>query len=500
MFQTAATGTDYNSQTTYLSGGQQGTKIPLLGVQGGELVTIPFFAQARQVGATGNLNLQQDTLNVVPTINPGTGGAEAYAYYGVWLDMNQDGPSDKLYPIQPASAAGPFPEFAGQTLLSIADLIRGTHQCMVTEISCDGFTIPDGVSTASSAMLSQRNLAIDDSENPGATASRRAQHTFTIRPTTGNPAPKQGPDEMMIVWGNTPVGTEATIYLPGVRATEVLALARKNFNLQTLEKVDDHTLRCRTAGVTYVPIPPGGTIDLAGLITLDLPTGIREGQTFRIVVRQVVDRAKPPPPPRATRQFIAAANAAAATSKARYIIGAFQFSVEVKKAGDILVADRRRLTMLNRVIATVPIENRWYPVLKRNLDQITQRATALGGQPGGLLGTSQDSAKCRTLAALCATMLAAFVVILGALTGTPRLIAGAVAAVLFVLAMALWIARCKPGPCGILKTLLLGTATGGGVLAVLSLLGVVPAQPVVVLGVAVAVAVLAIVAALKKCW
>jgi hypothetical protein len=51
-----------------------------------------------------------------------------------------------------------------------------------------------------------------------------------------------------------------------------------------------------------------------------------------------------------------------------------------------------------------------------------------------------------------------------------------------------------------LKTLLLGTATGGGVLAVLSLLGVVPAQPVVVLGVAVAVALLAIVAALKKCW
>ena len=246
--------------------------------------------------------------------------------------------------------------------------------------------------------------------------------------------------------------------------------------------------------------PPGGTIDLAGLITLDLPAGIREGQTFRIVVRQVVDRAKPPPPPRATRQFIAVANAAAAASKARYIIGAFQFSVEVKKAADILVADRRRLTVLNRVIATVPIENRWYPVLKRNLDQITQRATALGGQPGGLLGTSQDSAKCRMLAALCATMLAAFVVILGALTGTPRLIAGAVAAVLFVLAMPVWIARCKPGPCGILKTLLLGTATGGGVLAILSLLGVVPVQPVVVLGVAVVVAVLAIVAALKKCW
>ena len=257
----------------------------------------------------------------------------------------------------------------------------------------------------------------------------------------------------MIVWGNTPIGSEATIYLPGVRATEVLALARKNFNLQTLEKVDDHTLRCRTAGVTYLPIPPGSTVDLAGLITLDLPAGIRAGQVFRIVVRQVVDRPSAPPSPRATRQFIAAAETPRRpTSKARYIIGAFQFSVEVKKAGDILLADRRRLTMLNRVIATVPIENRWYPVLKRYLDQIAQRAAALGGDPGAIVGTSGTS-RPRTASSVepsrrCARRsLAAFVVILGTLTGTPRLIAGAIAAVLFVLAMAAWTARCKPGPC-----------------------------------------------------
>jgi len=63
-----------------------------------------------------------------------------------------------------------------------------------------------------------------------------------------------------------------------------------------LETVDDHTLRCRTSGVTYVPIPPGGTADLAGLITLDLPAGIRAGEIYRIVVRQIVDRPTPPPP------------------------------------------------------------------------------------------------------------------------------------------------------------------------------------------------------------
>lgn len=197
MFQTVATGTDYDSQTTYRSGGRPGTIIPLLGVQGGELVTIPFFAQARQVGAGVSLNTQQDSLNYLPTLNPDPSGNEVQAYFGVWLDMNQ---SQRLYPIQPASAAGPFPEFTNQQLSSVADLIRGTHQCLVTGISCGGFTIPDGVTTASNAMLSQRNLAIDNGENPGATASRRVQHSFAIRPTAGNLAPKQAPDEMMIVW------------------------------------------------------------------------------------------------------------------------------------------------------------------------------------------------------------------------------------------------------------------------------------------------------------
>jgi hypothetical protein len=502
MFQTAATGTDYNSQTTYISGGQPGTIIPLLGVQGGELVTIPFFAQARKVGAGVSLNAQQDTLNYLPTLSPDPTGNEVQAYFGVWLDMNQSQP---FYPIQPGSAAGPFPEFTGQQLLSVADLIRGTHQCLVTEISCSGFAIPDGATTASNAMLSQRNLAIDNGENPGATASRRAQHSFAIRPTAGNLAPKQGPDEMMIVWGNTPVGTEATIYLPGVRATEVLALARKNFNLQTLEKVDDHTLRCRTAGVTYLPIPQGSTVDLAGLITLDLPAGIREGQIFRIVVRQVVDRPSAPPSPRATRQFIAAANEAAAASKARYIIGAFQFSVEVKKAPDILRADESTLTVLKRVIATVPIENRWYPVLRRNYDQIMQRFTALGGNPGAIPGpgvtttATPASTKCRNLSALCSAILAAFVVILGALTGTPRLVAGAVAVLLYALAMAAWTTQCKPSPCRILKSLLMGTALGGGILAILVLFGI-PVHLVVVLVVLVVVALLAIIAALNGCW
>ena len=117
----------------------------------------------------------------------------------------------------------------------------------------------------------------------------------------------------------------------------------------------------------------------------------------------------------------------------------------MKKAPEILIADRRNLTVLRRVLATVPVENRWYPVLKRNFDQMLQRFIAVGGDPATIVGTPQDSAKCRTLSGLCALILAAFVVLVGALSGPLRLVAGLVAALLFLLATALWIsARFSP--------------------------------------------------------
>ena len=45
---------------------------------------------------------------------------------------------------------------------------------------------PQGISTASCDKLSQRNLAIDNSENPGSPETHRVQHTFAIHPTTSS--------------------------------------------------------------------------------------------------------------------------------------------------------------------------------------------------------------------------------------------------------------------------------------------------------------------------
>jgi hypothetical protein len=387
LFPAMTTSTDFQPDTTYRTGGQPGTKVPLLGIVGGEVVTIPFFAEPRQPATVG-LNLQQDPKNI-DTLKKNPGGNETFSFYGCWLDINQ--PNDKRFPIQPMPVNGPFTSAA--PLQSIADLIRGTHQCLVAEINFDLDPISVGATTASSDKLAQRNLAIDHSDNPGAPDTHRVQHTFTIRPTTAKPLPKQGPDELMIDWGTTPNGTIGTLYLPGISASEVIQLADRVYSRNSLKAVDNHSVQMQVTGrVTYVPVPSSAIGDLAGLLTLDLPSSVRKGQTFRVVLHQVIDSpaAVPPPivttpPPAARRQPTAVATPGEVVRgqrTSRHIVGAFQFSVLVQTRQEILPIVERTLGNLRRVITTIPHENRWYPVMQRYLSQVASRVKVLGGGDG----------------------------------------------------------------------------------------------------------------------
>jgi hypothetical protein len=409
LFPAMTTSTDFQPATTYRTGGQPGTKTPLLGIVGGEMTTIPFFAEPRRAAAD-NLNLQTDPKNI-DTLQPNAGGFESHSFFGCWLDINQ--PNDKRFPIHPSPLdGGPFTGPA--PLQSIADLIRGTHQCLVAEINFDGDAIPVGATTASSDLLAQRNLSIDHSDNPGAPETHRVQHSFAIRPTTPNPLPAQGPDELMIDWGATPRGTKATLYLPGVSATDVMRLADRIYTRNRFEAVDEHSLQVEVAGgVSYVPVPAGGTGDLVGLLTLDLPPTVRKGQVFRIVLHQIIDTPPARPKPRPgigdaagrrrapalpaiagadarARSFTTqvtgpAASAAASTRKprpARHIVGSFQFSILVQTRHEVLPRSERTLHNLQRVMSTIPSENRWFPVVKRYLSQVAARVKALGGGDG----------------------------------------------------------------------------------------------------------------------
>jgi L-lysine epsilon oxidase-like protein len=398
LFQTAATGTNYDPNTSYRQGGHPGTKIPVLGVQGGEVVTIPCFAEKRANLVPGtSLNAQTDLTNVRDIPFDGT-GHEVDEYYGCWLDINQ--PGQALFPIQTASPAGPFPPAQNR---SIRDLVRGLHQCLVAEIAFDPDPIAVGSSTASSDKLAQRNLAIVPSANPGGPASHRVQHTFDVKPTRAAIAENEQHDELMIDWGAAPPGSIATIYVPDVKVAEVLDIAARTFNLQTLERVDDHTLHCKTGGVTYVPIPPGVTA-IAGLLTVDLPPTVRKGQVFKIVVRQVTTTPVGPPQAisatmlreairvREERAVAAATGALVAESvtavatplaNARRVLGAFQITVPVRTAEEMLPGEQRGLATVRAILGTIPEENRWYLPFRRYATQIADRVDALGGDSRG---------------------------------------------------------------------------------------------------------------------
>ena len=103
------TNATYDTTTYYRSHQSGTTKVPLLGIQGDEIVTIPFFASPR-VSITAPLTQQLDTPNV-QSIKADQFGGETDAYFGCWLDINQ--PNDLRFPprmvaeIPPISRTGP---------------------------------------------------------------------------------------------------------------------------------------------------------------------------------------------------------------------------------------------------------------------------------------------------------------------------------------------------------------------------------------------------------
>lgn len=172
MFNVAATGLEYNG-LLYARDGNGAGAAPLLGLVGGEIASIPFFAEAREA----DMRDQEDATNR-KTIE-GAGAPEVTAYFGCWLDFNQPAPRFPLTPPHNGSG-GPF---AG-SLLSIQQLVRNTHCCLVAEIHYPLDPIPNGATPGSHDNLSQRNLVIVESDNPGTTATHTVQSTFEIKPSS----------------------------------------------------------------------------------------------------------------------------------------------------------------------------------------------------------------------------------------------------------------------------------------------------------------------------
>ncbi|WP_437912944.1 protein-glutamine glutaminase family protein [Sorangium sp. So ce302] len=170
---------EYDQSTTYRRGGQAGVAIPLLGVQDGQLVSIPFFASPRVDSQVNTLREQADPKNV-RTLTADSTGAERIAYFGCWLDINQSAPQ---FPRQPLPADGPFP---AHYRLSLQELVRYQQGRLIAEIAFDPASIPTGATPATSEQLAQRDLVILKSVPPRPEFAAPGTQFFPTRGRVGD--------------------------------------------------------------------------------------------------------------------------------------------------------------------------------------------------------------------------------------------------------------------------------------------------------------------------
>jgi hypothetical protein len=228
------------------------------------------------------------------------------------------------------------------------------------------------------------------------TAARRIPQTFDLRPSERSGQSANTllgyPDELMIDWGNTPLGSKLQIYWPQASSSDVIRLAMLLYATEAPRAVDLNTVECAVnSRVTFVPIPFGVGGNLAGLFTIELPPGIMPGQEFHVVVRRISTRQTPAAPVIATRRNTTA-KAPLTLSKRnditrdwRYVVGTFQITIPVETNAELLVPEERTLSIMKWRLLQTPITNRWHPVLKRYVSYLVGRVDVFGGNAGGIL-------------------------------------------------------------------------------------------------------------------
>jgi hypothetical protein len=216
-------------------------------------------------------------------------------------------------------------------------------------------------------------------------------------------------DELMLDWGHIPAGASASIYLPAADADAILALADQRYDAHRLSRVDEHTLGCPTGGMTFMPIPRGADVNYAGLLTVELPPGIRKGDVHDVTVRQVTTgfarlpqvavrpRDEAPPadaddatpagdddepteaPPAAI--FTEGFSSKRANVVWRRVLGVFNVTIPVGTKAQLLGPEERLLSVLRWIQGAISLDSRWFLVFGRYVDQVADRVLDMGGDP-----------------------------------------------------------------------------------------------------------------------
>lgn len=367
MFNVATTGLAFDPSNTYRRTTPGPDTVPLLGRAGGEIASLPFFASGReetvqgQPGATSMTSQTLDPDHEIRDIAPNPSGSEVTVYFGCWLDINQ---TKKRFPISPGGSDGPWPDASCR---SIQELVRGEHMCLVAEVFFEPDPTTAGETPGTSDNLSQRNLAILNSDNPGGRDSRTVVHTFEVRPsdlpTVGIHHPalnhalqqRYGVDELIFRWYNLPRDSEVTVTFSDIDTAEIEALAALRYTPLACEVVDRHQLRFRVAGATWIPLPGGRDVRIPALLTIRLPDGVAYGDVYRVSIHQ-------------------------ASGRTHRILGSCDFRIEVSTAPLLVDETARTLSVLRHVLSTIPTDDRWHALMKRYVHHVGLKLDALGGE------------------------------------------------------------------------------------------------------------------------
>jgi hypothetical protein len=373
--------TNADPQVTYPSTGSLNNPVdPLPGTDKNGVIngcSLPFFAATNFINNPGDYNVggaNNQNIEIPP------GHDYAWAFYGCFLNVND---ATNTYGGQPVQHW----------------FVGASHSCLVAQIACADAPIENenGVieSPENSDKLAQRNLQVTTSGNPGYPVTHRVPQTIDVRP---GPPPQSSerssilsyPDEMMIDWGKTPLGSVVNLYWPGVSAASVLQLAKQLYPAQTLTAADANTIQCKVISpVTYIPIPPGVGGSFAGLFTVELPSTVRYGNEFDVLVRRITTKqlVKRVPTPNSPPPVQIAGAVIEDQPLWRYITGSFLARISVQQESSILPVDENLLAILKWRLGLIDSSNRWYLVLLRYINYLSGRINGMGGNASQIPGS-----------------------------------------------------------------------------------------------------------------
>jgi len=166
------------------------------------------------------------------------------------------------------------------------------------------------------------------------------------------------PDELMILWGDLPAGTQAHLFLNRRDAAGAISLAVGRRGLAGLSEQAPGSLTLNVGALSWVPVP-ASTRSVPALLTLKLPEGVRSGQRFRVIVHQV-------------------------SGLTRAIVGSFELAIPVLHARDLLSAEEDRLAVLRCIARSIPENDPWQNVFNRYIKQTAGRVRGFGGRPDAI--------------------------------------------------------------------------------------------------------------------